>query len=61
MSFKEKGFELLHIYLLTCCMNDNDEKKPTKKDNVCCEKPQVLLPAHSRKHTHKSVTEVISN
>lgn len=41
MGFKEKGFELLHIQLLTYCMNDNDEMKPTKKDKMCYKKPQA--------------------
>lgn len=41
MGFKEKVFELLHIHLLTYCMNDNDEMKPTKNDKTCYEKPQA--------------------
>lgn len=67
MGFKEKGFEVLHIHLLTYCMNDNDEMKPTKKDKTCYKKSTgrlvhyQILSARSRKHMHTSVSDVISN
>jgi len=66
VGFQEKGFEL-HIHFLTHCVNDSDEMKPTKKDKTCYKKPTgrlvyyQILSARSRKHIHKSVSEVVSN